>query len=362
MSANIQKMTKILVDDKKLYDESGKVFTYLNQLKVNFNNISYHNIAWQYSQIIEIVYSNKLEGINLNIFDVIIEFTLDNSTFPKIRDIIKANFNTTIYVSNFRKNNDEIPYALFENILKKIYSYKNYSSQISENEIISKATLDEKEVIEKLINSKYSNNDLYFVGLFLYLYSKVNKKAPFLSIARSVVLNLYLMKAKLLFAPTLCISYPLYHNKNNYNYLLEEINDDPKEITEFTRVTLDIIKQAAIINRAFVNKVIIINSSLEELNEKNKFFKSIKNKNIFKLLKFLCFDKKIVYQCLEIDDVDLVEQVINEMLKQKLIVNISNNEDKKVYMFKELFLAIKKLNRNKSQATSEIFILREDVS
>ncbi len=365
MVSIIKKMTDVLVSDKQLYDECGVIFTYLNELKINFSNIEYHNIAWQYSQVIEIVYSNKLENINLNIFDVIIGFANENHATTKVKQLISANFDTTIFISDYRKNNPIIKYSLFDNISDELLNYPCYKKMDKKKNIVSEynvLTNYEKEVFEKLINSTYSNNGLYFVGFFIYLHMKFNSTLPILNVNRSLLVNLYLMKTKLLFAPTLCISYPLYHNHNEFLYSFQEVNDDPKEIIKFSRLCFDIIKQAAIINRAFVSKAIVTYSLLEEIISKNKVLKILENKPYKNLFKILAFDKNMLKKYLEINDISDVLLIIDELIRLNLIVNISNRENQDFYMFKELFKAIKRLDRNKSQSTAQIFKLRENMN
>lgn len=366
MISTIKKITDILIENKELYDECGIVFTYLNELKINFSNIEYHNIAWQYSQALEIVYSNKLENIDLNIFDVIKGFANDTYATTRMKQLIAANFETTIFVSDYRKNNPKLTYKLFELVLNKIYKYPCYKkfdqsnkNIIRESNIISNY---EKEVFEKLINSTYSNNGLYFVGFFIFLYTKYNKNTPLLNVVRSILINLYLMKTKLLFAPTLCISYPLYYNYPKFNYLFQEANDDAKEIIEFTRAIFDLIKQAAIINRAFVNKANVAYSILEELINRNRVLKQIKDKPYKNLFKILAFDLNMLKNNLQLEDIKTAQIILDEFIKQKIVVNISNNEKQKVYMFKELFNSIKKLDKNKNQSTAQIFQLKENLS
>lgn len=365
MITTIKKITNILVEDKKLYEECGKVFTYLNELKINFSNIEYHNIAWQYSQVVEIVYSNKLENIDLNIFDVIVGFADESKVPAKLKGIISANFDTTINVSNYRKNNETLKFEIMNIIWEKIQSEPYYSKIAKNNNIVREANVvseHEKNVFEKLINSTYSNNGLYFIGFFMFLFMKFNQKNKLVSIVRSIMTNLYLMKTKLLFAPTLCISYPLYHNSNDFHYKFYQLLDDPYEIINFTRAMFDIVKQAAIINRAFVNKAIIAFSNLEELISKNKIIKELKNYPYTNLFKVLAFNEKSFSHLLNIKQKNKSKEFIEELLKQKMIVNISNKEEYKMFMFKDLFMAIKKLDRNKTQSTAEIFKLKEDLS
>lgn len=365
MITTIKKITNILVEDKKLYEECGKVFTYLNELKINFSNIEYHNIAWQYSQVIEIVYSNKLENIDLNIFDVIVGFADETKVSSKVKGAIAANFDTTIDVSNYRKNNELIKFEIIDIIWNKIKSEPIYSKIAKSNNIMREANIlsdYEKNVFEKLLNSTYSNNGLYFIGFFMYLFMKFNQKNKLVSIVRSIMTNLYLMKTKLLFAPTLCISYPLYHNNNDFYYKFYQLVDDPYEIITFTRTMFDIVKQSAIINRAFVNKAIITFSNLEELISKNKILKELKQYPYTNLFKVLAFNEKSFADLLNIKQKTKIKEFVEELLKQKMIVNISNKKEYQMYMFKDLFMAIKKLDRNKTQSTSEIFKLKEDLS
>ena len=362
MDLYIKQMTNMLIDDQELYDECGKVFTYLKELKINFISIEYHDLAWQYSQIIEIVYSNKLENIELDIFDVILEFSNYVKSNKRIKDLIEINFNGTILLSKYRNNDLEIKYSIINELYKNIKESNVYSEHFKSYSLETTANESQKIIFEKLINTSYSNNSLYFSGLFLFLFTKFNKNYPLLNISRSVLINLYLMKSKLLFAPTLCFSYPMYNYQKKFLNTLNKLEKNPHEITEFSRVIFDFIKQAAIVNRAFVNRAILAFNSIEELIEKNKNLKFLKNKPINKLFEITSFNYKDVIEKLNVKDKNQANTFISELEKNNIIINISKEENKKIFMFKQFYVAIKKLDKNKKQATSEIFILRENLS
>ena len=355
---NIKKRIDILVEDKKLYTECGELFKYLIEVKNNIRNIEYHNLSWQLAQAVEIAYSSKLIDNNLNIFDVITAYSTTNLKGTKTKKIIKTIFETTILASDYRRSNKEIKLEVIDLIRQNIWiklSKKNIG-KIEWNKIFNSHSL---KTYESLLNGTSSNSPLYFLPIFIYLTWYVLKNDKYFWLILSTLVNLYLMKNQLIFAPTLPWSYPLLYLQNDFVQLLNELESNLMAIKKISKMVFDIIKQASVIIRAFVSKSTLLVSEIENKIERNKTIKILSNSEYQNLLKVLSFDKKFFEKIISVNE---SEKIIAEFEKLNLIKIINKENNNPVYMFKEFFNSIKKLDKNKSEKTTKIFILNEKLS
>lgn len=360
MSDRYHSKSVYLLNDKQLYNVCGNLFTYLTELRINFSSIEYHHLAWQLSHIIEIVYSNKLINVDLNIFDVIKQYAYRQVSLNKTKKFIDANLATTILASDIRKKENKIPSNTMEEIRKSLYKSQAYKADKKSYKPSEVSLLDLKKY-ETSINGSSTNNPLFFIGCFLYLIESILEKDNLLPIERSINLNLYLVKNKLSFSPTLCISYPLLYNLKNYNNALKKLDDEDSKISNYSEIIFDLIKQSAVINRALISNVIYDYSNFKNfLNKRNKASKMLKTLPYINLFKIPSFDAKVVSSVLKLENIKDCKMIIDALFNEKLIVSISKNND--FFMWKQTYYSIKKLNRNKNQSTMEIFKLNEDTN
>lgn len=358
----LKEITTILLKETKLYEECGLIFKYLGEVRINFSSLSHHNIPWQMSQILEIVYSNKLDGYDLNIFDVIIAYSTNYLDDTLAKKAAWMNFDATYYISKLRKNDDGIQLSSFEKIIdivqkhcddiKDDYDSKNFLKHFSEESL---------SILEKLLNGTYSNNPLYFFPLYLLIIEDALKNIRLKNIIRSILINLYLMKNKLLFAPTLCFSYPLLYSYKEYENLIEEVKKDSKKIVKFSKFIYDILKQSAVVSRAFISDFSKLSTNLQIMckKEKTKIFENLKINNFLKLISF---NEEILSQIFKQKNNRKSKEIINFFNLNNAIVEIKQTKKLKVYIFKEFYNTIKKLNKNKSEKTTKIFILKENLN
>ncbi|EGZ31005.1 Fic family protein [Malacoplasma iowae] len=360
MSDSYHSKSVYLINNKQLYSICGELFTYLTELRINYSSIDYHHLAWHLSHIIEIVYSNKLVNVDLNIFDVIKQYTNGQESINDTEKYIDANLITTIVASDIRKNNEKISYKTIDEIREWLYkseAYKIKKQKYNKNEYL---LLDLKKY-EALINGTSTNNPLFFIGIFLYNIETLLEKDSLLPIERSIHLNLYLMKNKLSFSPTLCISYPLLYNLKNYENALKKLLVDDSQISAFSEIIFDLIKQSAVINRALISNVIYDFSNFKNfLNKRNKVAKMLKNLPYMNLFKVASLSVNVIDKVLKIKNLKESKLILDTLIEQNLLASISSKND--YFMWKQTYHSIKKLDRNKSQSTMEIFKLKEDTN
>ncbi len=361
---NIEKIVKILLKDKKLYEECGALFKYMGEVRINFSSLSEHNVPWQLSQILEIVYSNRLDGMHLNIFDVIVAYSTDYLKDDVSKKAAWANFDATFFISKIRKEKTPLTLEVVEKIIDIIF--RNYGIVSSKKDFKAKIkNIDTYvfNVFRELLNGTFSNNPLYFFPLYLYIIEKLIINIPYKHVVRSVVINLYLMKNKLLFAPTISISYPLYYSLSEYIDLIDELDKDPKKISDFSRLIFDLLKQSSVVSRAFISNYSKINSLLTHMadDKKCKELKHIEPKNIMKLISL---NDEILLEVIEDtkNSKKKVKDVLGLFNSKEMLKEIGQSDEYKVYLFNDYYQTIMKLNKNKSEKTTKIFILRENMN
>lgn len=355
---NIKKAIDALIEDNKLYAECGDLFKYLIEVKTNIRNIDYHNLSWQLAQAVDITYSKKMLGGNLNIFDVIASYSTSNLKGTATKKYIKTIFEITIMASDYRRSNKELKIEIIDFIRQNLWlklSKKNVK-KIEWEKLLNQQNL---KTYQALLNGTSSNSPLYFLPIFVYMTWYILKDDKYFWIILSTLVNLYLMKNQLIFAPTLPWNYPLVYLQSDFIHTLNEIESNTLAIKKLAKMIFDIIKQASVIIRAFVSKSTLLISDLENKIEKNKVIKNLANNEYKNLLKVLSFDKKIFEKITKSKE---TEKIINELEKLNLIKIINNENNNNVYMFKDFFNSIKKLDRNKSEKTTKIFILNENLS
>lgn len=355
---NIRRAIDNLLEDNKLYAECGELFKYLIEVKTNIRNIEYHNLSWQLAQAVDITYSKKLLDDNLNIFDVIAAYSTSNLKGTKTKKYIKTFFEVTIMASDYRRNNPELKLEIIDFIRQNLWlklSKKNVK-KLEWEKLLNQQNL---KTYQSLLNGTSSNSPLYFLPIFVYMTWCILKEDKYFWIILDVLVNLYLMKNQLIFAPTLPWSYPLVYLQSDFSHTLYELESNSIAIKKLSKMIFDIIKQSSVIIRAFVSKSTLLVSDLENKIEKNKVMKNLSNSEYKDLLKVLAFDKKIFEKITKTKE---TEKIISELEKLNLIKIINNENNNSVYMFKDFFDSIKKLDRNKSEKTTKIFILNENLS
>lgn len=358
----LKELTKLLLNEKKLYDECGLIFKYLAEVRINFSTLTEHNIPWQMSQIIEIVYSNKLDKINLNVFDTIIAYSTNYQKDEKAKIAAWANFEATYFVSKLRKDKEGINLKSIEKIIEIIQ--KNYDpSLIDKNEAKSfSKSFDEESLsmLNQMLNGKFSNNPLYFFPLYLLIIEFALKDIKHKNVIRSVLLNLYLIKNKLLFAPTICFSYPLLFNIKKYEELMESVYLEDNKIIDFSRFIFELLKESAVVSRAFIMDFSKVSSNLNNLyNQESKLFKDLQI-NVF--LKLISINEKILMEAFSLKSKAKAKNILNLLIENKLIVEMDTLDKQKLYVYKEILTTVKKLSKNKSEKTTKIFILKENLN
>lgn len=356
---NIKNAINVLIEDNKLYAECGELFKYLIEVKTNIRNIEYHNLSWQLAQAVDITYSKKLLDGNLNIFDVIAAYSTSNLKGTIAKKYIKTIFEVTIMVSDYRRNNQELKLDIIDSIRCNLwlkFSKKNVNKIDWEKLLINQQNI---KTYQSLLNGTSSNSPLYFLPIFIYMTWCLLKDDKYFWVILSTLINLYLMKNQLIFAPTLPWNYPLIYLQSDFIDTLKEIETNIMAIKKLSKMVFDIIKQASVIIRAFVSKSTLLVSDLENKIEKNKIIKNLSNSEYKDLLKVLAFDKKTFEKITKTKD---SQKIIDELEKLNLIKIINNENNNKVYMFKDFFDSIRKLDRNKSEKTTKIFILNENLS
>lgn len=360
MSDRYHSKSVFLLSDKQLYSVCGSLFTYLTELRINFSSIEYHHLAWQLSHVIEIVYSNKLMNINLNIFDVIKQYSYGQTVINKTREHIDAHVLAILFTTDVRKKSEKIPPTIVDDIREFFYTSPAYETSKKPYKSIEIPELEKKKY-ETLLNGTNTNNPLFFVGVFLYLMESILKNDDLLHSQRSINLNLYLIKNRLTFSPTLCISYPLFYNIKSYEKALKSLDDDDTKISAFTEIIFDLIKQSAVVNRALISNVVYDYSNFKNfLNKKNKATKLLKSLQYNNLFKAPALDVKVICKRLKIKSEEDAKTILDALVNENLLVSISKDND--FFMWKQTYHSIKKLDINKKQSTMEIFRLKEDTN
>lgn len=355
---DIKKAVDLLLEDKELYKECGDLFKYLIDVKTNIKNIDYHNLSWQLAQAVEISYSNRLINNNLNIFDVIIAYSTTNLKESKEKKYIKPIFETTIIASDYRRANKELKLEVIDLIRENIWLKfsKKKVNKIEWEKVLSKQYAD---IYQAILNGSYSNSPLYLLPLFIYITWEVLKDDKYFWLILSTLINLYLMKNQLIFAPTLPWSYPLLYLQNDFVHTLIEIDSNIAAIKKLAKISFDIIKQASVIIRSFVSTSTLVVSDIENRIQRNKIIKELENHQYNNLLKVLAFDETLFEKVTGIKN---GLPIIDEFVRLNMVKVINNENNNTVYMFKDLLNSVKKLNRNKTEKTTKIFILKENLS
>ncbi|MDE5841923.1 MAG: hypothetical protein K2H11_03005, partial [Malacoplasma sp.] len=173
--------------------------------------------------------------------------------------------------------------------------------------------------------------------------------------ARSTLINLYLIKNKFLFAPSMCFIYPLQNFKKKYKDLLIQTIKDSKKIKEFSRFVFDILKQASVVSRAFI-------SDLSKVKDKIDRLEFSKNKKINTLiLKSIIFEDFSLLKRLN-NSQQTEKEITFFLVENKLVSEVLKYKNHKIYMFNEYIESIDKLIKNKTEKTTKIFTLRENLN
>lgn len=355
----IKEMSNILLNSSSLYDECGNLFKYLAEVRINFSSLKAHNVPWQLSQIVEIISSNKLDKNNLELSDIIINYCYNVESQTIAKKAIVSSFKSIFLITKIRNNKDK-------ELLDKsdLYSIIDIYKKTYKVAPIQDTNIDQSDLdlLILLLNGKYSNNPLYFFPIFLLLIEELLKNFTFANSAKSTLINLYLIKNKLLFAPSICFSYPLLNFNKEYKRLLLAVKENHNEIINFSRCVFDLLKQASVVSRAFISDISNIKDKIETLlitsNKKNNF---INNKQIIEMLKSIVF---------ELPNGKSSETKVSEkeikltkfLLSNDLITEVAIYKNKTIYMFNNYVESINKLLKNKKEKTTKIFALKENLS
>lgn len=348
----IKEMSDILIASNDLYKECGELFKYLADVRINFSSLKAHNVPWQLSQIIEIISASKMDKINLKLNDVIKNYCFNISENSSSKKAVISSFKAIFLISKLR-NNKEKENMDFNDVLSIIEIYRKTYKLNSIN--INNFSKENINALILLLNGKFSNNPLYFFPIFLILIEKLIENFPFKNSIKSTLINLYLIKNKLLFAPSMCFSYPLQNFYRKYKELLISTIKDSKKIKDFARYTFDLLKQASVVSRAFISDISKIKDKIERLEiAKNK------KTNLF-ILKSIIFENFSDYK--NINNQKEEEKKITEfLLENNLISEIFKFNNNKIYMFNEYLESINKLMNNKKEKTTKIFTLKENLN
>lgn len=394
-STKTDQMVKLMLDSKTLNKECKELYKYFYEVFTNFGVYGEYKMHWRISHNLEIVYSNKIEGIDLNIFKIMMIYSYDmcqkhdidledmsnyleknckierSSIYSYLLNKLAVGFISS--VSNEKKTKGKpISFVktfvkLLETIQENCFSEKLYDYERIVNSI------DEwsKQKMDKLLNGDFSNNPLYFFPLYLIKIENIIKNLKFKNILRSVLINFYLMVNKLLYTPTLCFSYPLLYSLPQYIELVDEVNANESKIIDFCLFVFDLLKQSAVISRAMVLDFSKIRDKVEYVAENNpKIFKDV-DLNLF--LESITLDKFILDSNSRYIDkhtkqqkalIKKGEKIINLLNEGGLLTPIctSDENDNTIFVFKEFANSVKKLNKNKSEKTTKIFILKENLN
>lgn len=349
----IKEMADVLLKDKKLYEECGNLFKYLAEVRINFSSLEAHNVPWQLSQILEIISSNRLDLNDIELQETIFNYCYNTSYYGKnIKKAVLCSFKSIFWITKIR-NQENVTLDDIDKIIS-IYkdthkvSFSNKKKNLSEENI---------EFLLSLINGKFSNNPLYFFPLFLILIDEYLKDFTYKYSAISTLTNLYLIKNKLLFAPSICFSYPLLNSLKKYKKQLFITKENPKEISNFANMIFDFLKQASVVSRAFISDYSSIKGKLNTLIER----KEITKKDSIKILKSIVFE--------DYDKINKDTKITKILTKYKLLSKVglfkssdTNNETKNIYIFDEYMNSLEKLIKNKKEPTTKIFTLRENLN
>ncbi len=348
----IKEMSDILIASNDLYKECGELFKYLADVRINFSSLKAHNVPWQLSQIIEIISASKMDKINLKLNDVIKNYCFNISENSSSKKAVISSFKAIFLISKLR-NNKEKENMDFNDVLSIIEIYRKTYKLNSIN--INNFSKENINALILLLNGKFSNNPLYFFPIFLILIEKLIENFPFKNSIKSTLINLYLIKNKLLFAPSMCFSYPLQNFYRKYKELLINTIKDSKKIKDFARYTFDLLKQASVVSRAFISDISKIKDKIERLEiAKNK------KTNLF-ILKSIIFEN--FSDSKNINNQKEEEKKITEfLLENNLISEIFKFNNNKIYMFNEYLESINKLMNNKKEKTTKIFTLKENLN
>lgn len=387
----IDDLVKIMLNNKELNQECKSLYKYFYDVFANYEVHKDYNLHFRIPQVVEIVYSNKLEGIDLNIYNCLIAYSIRNFSQKvisylddkcKMKEVdfysCGTNFLLQGFISKICEDKKHYRIDTFSSILVKFLhiieeNYKNCSYDI--DAIYESINMDLELKLNKLLNGNFSNNPLYFFPLFLLLVENIIKPLKYKHIVRSAMINLYLLVNKLLFSPTLSLSYPLLYSLPEYINLIDEVNINKNKIIDFSKFIYDLLKQAAVISRATIQDFSNITNKLENLIQKYpKIFK-----DDITLKCFFCstiFEENLILDIicstslkeLNKEDIKNNKKRINkvfEILKEyDMLTKIWGTDKNKInlYIFKHFHETLKKLNKNKTDKTTKIFILNENLN
>ncbi|MCF0217628.1 MAG: hypothetical protein HUJ42_01095 [Malacoplasma sp.] len=340
---------------KELYDECGELYQYLRQVRDNFLNLKqFHNVPWQLSQIVELMSASKLDKMPLNFEEIMINYAFNVKPKTNATKAVVSSFKTIFYITKVC-NNKEFENKENEIVLEMINLYlRTYQQKPIKTINLIK---DDKKYLQLLISGNFSNNPLYFFTIYLFLIERLIRTEKQKNAIRSGFINLYLIKNKLLFAPSICFSYPLLTFYLNYKNVYEKVISDNESIVEFSRFVFDLINQASVVSRAFITDINKIKDKLDQIIKNEAKENAILKKQFEYILKSIIFifdaDKK---------SNNKENQIIECLNQHNLVSQVSTYENKKIYMFNEYITSINKLLENKNEKTTKIFSLKEKMS
>ncbi|BAC43927.1 hypothetical protein D8X55_01840 [Malacoplasma penetrans] len=348
----IKEMTDILLKDRQLYKECGDLFKYLAEVRINFSSLEAHNVPWQLSQVLEIISSNKLDHNEIDLEETIFNYCYNTAHYGQnAKRAVMCSFKSIFWITKIR-NQESIGLKDIDKIIE-IFKDTHKVASIKKNDLSG----EDIDFLLSLINGKFSNNPLYFFPLFLLLIEEYLKNFPYNNSVISTLTNLYLIKNKLLFAPSICFSYPLLNNWRKYKKLLLITKENPKEISNFSIFVFDLLKQASVVSRAFISDYSSIKNGLSTLIDN----KVISKKDFIRILKSIVFE--------EYEKSNKETETAKVLIKHKLVTKVGHLKPstekevpKDIYMFNEYMSSLQKLINNKKEPTTKLFTLKENLN
>lgn len=357
-----KKMLNTVVKDKKLYNECGSLFKYMGEVRINFSSLQEHNVPWQMTQILEIIYSNKLDGTDLDFKNTIVAYSTNYLKNNFEKKASWANFEATFFVSKIRRKKECITLSSLAEIVNIIWKNYGLKNKFEINDFTKNLdSLCNYDIFEKLANGTLTNNPLYFFPIYLYLIEKMIKNLNHKAVIRTIFINLYLMKNKLLFAPSIPFSYPLYQSYGEYINAISDVDENPEKIIQFSEIVFDLLNQSSVVSRAFISNYSKISSSLNNLIDiTNKKVINEDNKKV--IMKMIPISPRLIDETFENKKDTHARKIFNLLNKHDLLTEISENNKMTIYVFTEYFKTFLKLAKNKTQKTTKIFVLKEKLN
>ena len=319
------------VDGSLMFCSFEKIFNFIALMIENKNNNEIENIHTTYNTILDI-YSDislnkktidkslEVTGI-LNAFTFGVKTIMENgfinkNTFTKIQQIIRSNEDSIRSGVGVQINDSN------GNVI--------WTPPQSKDEILR--YLDELLV--------FINNDnkypLIKMAIIHYQFEAIHPYNDGNGRTGRIINILYLIMCKVIGSPFIPLSQQIQKTKTQYYQLLQEVNKNEENITQFIIYILESISSASDASSKILLDLQLLFESIDNDNKINKELL-----NVF-LHQELIISNKAICEKLNISSY-MAKKHINELIKEKLITELGENKKTKTYILSGVMKIIKSL-------------------